>query len=139
MVEATVTTLPPGGTVSLGVSRRPPPDDASGELLSRSKLGDGEKTWGFCTSDGGAAGTLKEGDVIGIALDFTDLPMLFFTRGGDPLGEGDELAVMRIRGTVYPAFGVGGGAALSVAFAGDSLAHTPPRKCEALIVGQDMM
>lgn len=77
--------------------------------------------------------------MIGIALDFTDLPMLFFTLDGAPLGQGDELAVMRIRGTVYPAFGVGGGAALSVTFAAESLAHTPPRKCEALIVGQDMM
>lgn len=65
--------------------------------------------------------------------------MLFFTSGGTPLGEGDDLSVMRIRGTVYPAFGVGGGAALSVTFAGGSLAHKPPRKCEALIVGQDMM
>lgn len=82
---------------------------------------------------------IKEGDVIGVALDFTDLPMLFFSLGGAPLGQGDELSVMRIRGTVYPAFGVGGGAALSVTFAGGSLAHKPPRKCEALIVGQDMM
>lgn len=57
--EATVTSLPPGGTVSLGVSRQPPPDDDSGELLSRLKLGDGEKTWGFCTSDGGAAGAVS--------------------------------------------------------------------------------
>ena len=56
--EATVTSLPPGGTVSLGVSRRPPPDDESGELLARTKLGDGEKTWGFCSSDGGAAATV---------------------------------------------------------------------------------
>lgn len=86
-----------------------------------------------------SASQLKEGDVIGVALDFTDLPMLVFSVGGAPLGQGDELAVMRIRGTVYPAFGVGGGAALSVTFAGESLAHTPPRKCEALIVGQDMM
>lgn len=77
--------------------------------------------------------------MIGIALDFTDLPMLFFTLDGAPLGNGDELSVMRIRGTVYPAFGVGGGAALSVTFAEKSLKHTPPRKCEALIVGQDMM
>lgn len=82
---------------------------------------------------------VKEGDVIGIALDFTDLPMLFFTAGGSPLGQGDELAVMRIRGTVYPAVAVAGGAAVSVTFAGESLAHRPPRKCQALVVGQDMM
>lgn len=82
---------------------------------------------------------LKEGDVVGIALDFTDLPMLFFTCGGAPLGQGDELAVMRIRGTVYPAVGVGGGAAVTLTFADRSLAHRPPRKCQALVVGQDMM
>lgn len=82
---------------------------------------------------------LKEGDVIGIALDFTDLPMLFFSRGGAPFGQGDELAVMRIRGTVYPAVGVAGGAAVSVAFAAASLAHHPPRKCQALVVGLDMI
>lgn len=77
--------------------------------------------------------------MIGIALDFTDLPMLFFSKGGDPLGQGDELAVMRIRGTVYPAVGVAGGAVVSVVFAGQALAHRPPRKCQALVVGQDMM
>lgn len=77
--------------------------------------------------------------MIGIALDFTDLPMLFFTKGGDPLGNGDELAVMRIRGTVYPAVGVAGGAAVTLTFAGASLAHRPPRKCQALVVGQDML
>lgn len=82
---------------------------------------------------------IKEGDTIGVALDFTDLPMLFFTLNGAPLGHGDEVSVMRIRGTVFPAFGVSGGAALSVTFAEKSLAHPPPRKCEALIVGQDMM
>lgn len=57
--EATVTCLPPGGSVSLGVSRRPPPDDESGELLAQTKLGDGDKTWGFCTSDGGAAASVR--------------------------------------------------------------------------------
>ena len=77
--------------------------------------------------------------MIGIALDFTDLPMLFFTSGGEPLGQGHELAVMRIRGTVYPAVGVTGGAAVSVVFGGEALAHRPPRKCQALVVGQDMM
>ncbi len=82
---------------------------------------------------------IKQGDTIGVALDFTDLPMLFFTLNGAPLGHGDEVSVMRIRGTVFPAFGVSGGAALSVTFAEKSLAHPPPRKCEALIVGQDMM
>lgn len=82
---------------------------------------------------------LKEGDVIGIALDFTDLPMLFFSKGGLPFGQGDELSVTRIRGTVYPAVAVGGGAAVRVTFASESLAHQPPRKCQALVVGQDMM
>lgn len=82
---------------------------------------------------------LKEGDVIGIALDFTDFPMLFFASGGAPLGQGDELAVMRIRGTVYPAVGVRGGAVVTMTFANKSLVHQPPRKCQALVVGQDMM
>lgn len=82
---------------------------------------------------------LKEGDVIGIALDFTDLPMLFFSKGGSPLGRGDELSVMRIRGTVYPAVGVSGGAKVTLTFASKDLAHAPPRKCQALVVGQDML
>lgn len=77
--------------------------------------------------------------MIGVALDFTDLPMLFFMREGVPLGGGDELSVMRIRGTVYPAIGVAGGAVVTVSFAGGSLAHRPPRKCQALVVGQDMI
>ena len=77
--------------------------------------------------------------MIGVALDFTDLPMLFFSRGGAPLGRGDELAVMRIRGTVYPAVGVSGGAKVTLAFAARELTHAPPRKCQALVVGQDMI
>ena len=43
----------------MGVSRRPAPDGDSEALLGQSKLGDGEKTWGFCTSDGGAAGSVS--------------------------------------------------------------------------------
>lgn len=82
---------------------------------------------------------LKEGDVVGVALDFTDLPMLFFTLNGVSFGSGDELATLRIRGTVFPAVGVAGGAALRVAFATGSLTHRPPRKCQALVVGQDML
>lgn len=65
--------------------------------------------------------------------------MLFFTSGGTPLGQGDELSVMRIRGTVYPAVAVSGGAVVSLTFADGALAHRPPRKCQALVVGQDMM
>eukprot|EP00904_Undaria_pinnatifida_P000469 jgi/Undpi1/10422/HiC_scaffold_29.g12872.m1 len=59
--EATVTSLPEGGAISLGVSRRPAPDGDSEALLGKSKLGDGEKTWGFCTLDGGAAGSGGDG------------------------------------------------------------------------------
>lgn len=58
--EATVTALPPGGTISLGVSRAPSPEDDKEILLGKSKLGDGEKTWGFCTSNGGGAGTVRK-------------------------------------------------------------------------------
>lgn len=57
--EATVTALPPGGTISLGVSRAPSPEDDKEALLGRSTLGDGEKTWGFSTTDGGTAGTVR--------------------------------------------------------------------------------
>lgn len=112
---------------------------SSGKPAARGRLNCHPRATSLVSLSPLIAEQLKEGDVIGVALDFTDLPMLFFSRGGEPLGQGDELAVMRIRGTVYPAFGVGGGAALSVTFAGESLAQTPPRKCEALIVGQDMM
>ncbi|CAM9973466.1 unnamed protein product, partial [Choristocarpus tenellus] len=91
---------------------------------------------------------LKEGDVIGIALDFNDLPMLTFFRGGKLLvggvGEGEgqgvkDLSVRRVRGSVHPAVGVMGGAVVQMLFNAPELYNQPPGRCQALVVSQDML
>ena len=43
---------------------------------------------------------VSDGDVVGIAVQQSDLPMVQFMLNGEPL---NELAVNRFRGTVYPA------------------------------------
>jgi hypothetical protein len=43
---------------------------------------------------------VKDGDVVGIAVQQSDLPMVQFLLNGEPL---HDLAVNRFRGAVYPA------------------------------------
>jgi hypothetical protein len=43
---------------------------------------------------------VQDGDVVGVAMQQSDLPMVQFFHNGEPL---HELAVNRFRGTVYPA------------------------------------
>jgi hypothetical protein len=43
---------------------------------------------------------VENGDVVGIAIQQSDLPMVQFFKNGEPL---HESAVNRFRGTVYPA------------------------------------
>jgi hypothetical protein len=43
---------------------------------------------------------VQDGDVVGVAMQQSDLPMVQFFHNGEPL---HELAINRFRGTVYPA------------------------------------
>ncbi len=69
--------------------------------------------------------SVKEGDVIGVYWDQTDLPMLSFSLNGQLLVDS---SVMRIRPAhdLYPAFSVaGGGSSCEVIFDGEQFAHPP--------------
>ena len=67
---------------------------------------------------------LKEGDVVGIYWDQTDLPMLSFTLNGELLMNS---SIMRIRpaNEIYPAVSVTNGSSCEMIFDGDAFAHPP--------------
>jgi hypothetical protein len=49
---------------------------------------------------------VSDGDIIGIAVQQSDLPMVQFLRNGEPM---HELAINRFRGNVYPSLYLFGG------------------------------
>ncbi len=67
---------------------------------------------------------IKEGDVVGIYWDQTDLPMLSFSLNGNLLMNS---SIMRIRpaNEIYPAFSVSGGSSCEVIFDADHFEHAP--------------
>jgi len=80
---------------------------------------------------------LKEGDVVGIAVQLSDFPMLQFFLNGEHLGGCD---VSRVSGTVYPAVSVSGGAVLHVHFGDDKWAHDPPSAAfQPILMAKDVI
>eukprot|EP01033_Poteriospumella_lacustris_P005141 gene5141-3665_t len=68
--------------------------------------------------------SLKEGDVIGVYWDQTDLPMLSFTRNGQLLGQS---CINRIRPSseIFPAVSLAGASSVTVIFDDDGFRFPP--------------
>mmetsp|Transcript_37416 Transcript_37416/g.116952 ORF Transcript_37416/g.116952 Transcript_37416/m.116952 type:complete len:193 (-) Transcript_37416:1053-1631(-) len=80
---------------------------------------------------------LKQGDVVGIAVQLSDFPMVQFFLNGSHLNGCD---VSRISGTVFPAVSVSGGAELLVHFDDEQWSHSPPSdKFQPILMAQDMI
>ena len=75
----------------------------------------------------------KEGDVVGIYWDQTDLPMLSFTLNGQPVS---KCSITRVRpaNDIYPAVSVTEGATCEVVFDAAYFKHPPPTKKFSMIV-----
>mmetsp|Transcript_32671 Transcript_32671/g.101099 ORF Transcript_32671/g.101099 Transcript_32671/m.101099 type:complete len:184 (-) Transcript_32671:24-575(-) len=114
------------GDFRLGVCR-----GLKGGALSGA-LGDGEKSWALAATDAKAAA----GDVIGVAFGQAELPNLTFFLNGEALEAGE---VTRIRGEVFPAVSVAGGARVACVFDERSFKHAPPRGHSALRVVQSLI
>ncbi|KAH8091531.1 SPRY domain containing protein [Aureococcus anophagefferens] len=103
-----------------------------GEAQLGGELGDGQTSWAL---DSAAAGAV-EGDVIGVAFGQAELPNLSFFLNGELLEHG---MVNRIRGEVFPAASVTGGAKLRCVFDEANFEHAPPRTHYALRVTQNII
>ncbi|KAJ1445849.1 hypothetical protein M885DRAFT_548572 [Pelagophyceae sp. CCMP2097] len=115
-----------GGTFRVGVCR-----EAEADALP-SELGDEKSSWALKSEDAGAV----EGDVIGVAFGQAELPNLSFFLNGELL---DHAQVNRIRGEVFPAASVAGGARLRCVFDEANFEHAPPRTHSALRVTQNII
>ena len=105
------------GPFRVGVCKASADLDAQLETV---EVGAARTSWALDAGDAEAA----EGDVIGVAFGQADMPNLRFFKNGQPLDRGQ---VGRVRGTVYPAASVAGGAKLRLVFDEAVFAHEPPR------------
>ncbi|CAM9508654.1 unnamed protein product, partial [Phaeothamnion confervicola] len=115
--EAVVEALPDGGGFGVGLAREMGPEQLN---QSTPAVWDGETAWGLESKGTGPA--FAVGDVIGVLVDFNALPMASFSRNGEDL---PRMAVHRVKGTVFPAVAVRGGAALRLEF--QQFKYPPPR------------
>lgn len=80
---------------------------------------------------------LDDGDVLGVAVQQSDLPMLKFFRNG---AEIPDSAVSRFRGTMFPAVSVSGGVEVRVAFDAELWKHAPASgRYEPLMCAQSLI
>jgi hypothetical protein len=66
---------------------------------------------------------IKGGDVVGVAEQQADLPMIQFLLNGEPL---HDLAINRFRGTVYPSIHLPDGVTAKVVFNEDDFTEMSP-------------
>eukprot|EP00591_Stephanopyxis_turris_P004330 CAMPEP_0195520586 /NCGR_PEP_ID=MMETSP0794_2-20130614/17223_1 /TAXON_ID=515487 /ORGANISM="Stephanopyxis turris, Strain CCMP 815" /LENGTH=188 /DNA_ID=CAMNT_0040649973 /DNA_START=235 /DNA_END=801 /DNA_ORIENTATION=- len=66
---------------------------------------------------------LTDGDVVGVAVQQSDLPMIQFLVNGEPL---HEIAINRFRGSVYPSIMLCEGVTATAVMGGADFKHTPP-------------
>ncbi|KAG5183250.1 hypothetical protein JKP88DRAFT_157382, partial [Tribonema minus] len=118
-------TIQKPGTIGLGVLWHTNATDLAAVTLSDSADG----SWGFTREYTEA----DVGTVLGICVNWSALPMM---RLLDAAGA-EVASVRRVRGTVYPAVTVRGGAACDVRFGG--FEGVVPRKCTALTRVKDMI
>lgn len=97
-----------------------------------------DDNWGFAEVDVEAKAAFEDGDVIGIALDFTYFPMLTFYKNGELL---EDFSVQRIRGTVFPAVRIAEeGAEIDMVFGPtNKWKYPPPRQCTQITKSQSML
>lgn len=119
-----VKVLTPGG-IRIGVAR-----DLNEAMLTQPLGGSAEdaKSWALDgdkdNEDMFTACPLTTDDIVTVCFDQASLPMLTFSKNGQPLGEIG--AVNRIRGGVFPAISVADGASVELRFDESAMAHPPP-------------
>lgn len=85
---------------------------------------------------------VQNGDVVGVAVQQSDLPMVQYFHNGEPL---HELAINRFRGTVYPSICLPESAEkedlkVSIVFAEDQFEHmSPAAKFGPIIVARSIV
>lgn len=85
-------------------------------------------------------GEYKEGDVIGVYWDQTDMPMLSFSKNGEMLPSSCGANRVRPAHDIYPAVSVKDGATCCVMFDGDHFAHPPAgSKFKAIICASSLI
>mmetsp|Transcript_15934 Transcript_15934/g.17691 ORF Transcript_15934/g.17691 Transcript_15934/m.17691 type:complete len:228 (-) Transcript_15934:28-711(-) len=143
------------GHFCLGVARKQ-------DELNKIDFPNNESTWGFSTiSDNNDSETTKkeeeekwgfeeidttlkfqDGDVVGIVMDYTDLPMLSFYKNGELM---DDFSVWRIRGKVYPAVRIieedNNATKIEMVFGpSDKWKYPPPKKrCTQIVKSQNVI
>lgn len=83
--------------------------------------------------------SLKEGDVVGIFWDQTDLPMLTFSVNGLRLGSEFEYNRIRPTNDIYPAVSVTSGGNCCVVFDGNHFAYPPEKKFHAIVCAANII
>lgn len=88
----------------------------------------GARAGGGGSSGGG--GGCKEDDVVGVAFDQSEKPVVRFTLNGEPQ---PAWTLQGVKGTVYPAVSVGDGAICDCCFSSGLFDYTPPDRHTAII------
>ena len=130
-----------GGLCRIGVCENLQGKDLAGHVPSVDDATSGRGRKGFvvesCVLYAPALQQLKKGDVIGVAVQLSDFPMISFHLNGSHLGGCD---VQRFQGTVFPAVSVSSGAVLAVHFPESAWVHRPPTESfQPPLRSQDMI
>eukprot|EP00930_Biecheleria_cincta_P085140 TRINITY_DN74551_c0_g1_i1.p1 TRINITY_DN74551_c0_g1~~TRINITY_DN74551_c0_g1_i1.p1 ORF type:complete len:192 (+),score=39.36 TRINITY_DN74551_c0_g1_i1:108-683(+) len=93
-------------------------------------VGPGATVATSAAASAGAAVKLAKGDVVGVAFGQGDVPNLRFCKNGSVL---DDCTVTTVRGNMFPAVSVGGGAEVILVFDEKLFKHSPLGRHEAII------
>lgn len=125
-----------GGVIALGVSRK-----LDAESMEIAKLPDNNVSWGVTVGCGAEPQSeeckisVEEGEVIGCVFSQSEFPMLRFYTHCE-----EVFAVDRVRGLVYPAVSVSGGAKVQFIFGEDEFVEAPPSsRFQAIMLARDMI
>lgn len=130
-----------GGLCRIGVCENLSSQELAGHVPSVDDGSSGEGRKGFvvesCVLYAPTLEQLKRGDVVGVAVQLSDFPMISFYLNGSRLSGCD---VQRFQGTVFPAVSVSNGAVLTVHFPSSAWVHRPPTASfQPLLRSQDMI